>query len=224
MNEPIGTGALDDEERVRMASLILSLRGLGVSDRRLLKAIETIPRGLFVPDGFRARAYDDCALPIACGQSISAPSVIGTIVAALELGDRHSVLEIGTGSGYQAAILSRLARRVTTIERYRTLARAAEARWAALRISNITGIVADGAPGWPRQAPFDRIVVNAAAAGAPSRLIAQLSETGILVAPVGPQGGPQRLTLFQRRGDRVDTRDLGAARFPPIEAGIAPGL
>ena len=207
-----------------MATLILGLRGMGISDRRLLKAIETIPRAFFVDETYRERAYDDRSIPVACGQTISPPSVVAAVVSALEVGDRHSVLEIGTGSGYQAAILSRLARRVTTIERYRTLVKAAEERWLRLRISNVTAIVADGTLGWPRQAPFDRIAVNVAFGGAPTKLIGQLSETGILVAPIGPAGGPQRLTLFQRSGDRVETRDLGPARFQPPETGIAHNL
>src|SRR5688572_4431509 len=131
-----GTAALAYEEDaaalIPAAALILRLRGLGVADRDVLNAIETVPRTLFVPKPWRAHAYQDRPIPIDCGQTISAPSVVGLMTVALDVSDRHSVLEIGTGSGYQAAVLSRLARRVTTVERFRTLVRAAERRWLAL--------------------------------------------------------------------------------------------
>ena len=212
-----------EDNRVRSVALVLKLRSLGVTDRALLKAIESVPRTLFAPEEWRVHAYHDRPLPIACGQTTTAPSLVGMMAAALDVTDRHSVLEIGTGSGYQTAILSRLARRVTTLERFRTLVRAAEARWQTLGIRNVSAVVADGALGWSRQAPFDRIIVNAASAAPPVRLIAQLTDTGILIVPIGPEG-PQRLTLFQRRGQRVDTRDLGEARFLPLAAGVAQNL
>jgi protein-L-isoaspartate(D-aspartate) O-methyltransferase len=214
----------DEEARINAASLILRLRGMGISDRAVLAAIETVPRTLFVPKEFRLQAYADRPLPIDCGQTISSPSVVGAMTAALELSDRHSVLEIGTGSGYQTAVLARLARRVTTIERFRTLIRSAERRWLALGIRNISAMPGDGALGWPRQAPFDRILVTAAVPVPPTRLIGQLSDSGILIAPVGPDEGAQRLTLFQRIGQNVDTRDLGPARFLPLIAGVAQNL
>ncbi len=214
----------DEATRVHAASLVLRLRGQGISDRAVLRAIESVPRTLFVPENCRDYAYADKALPIACGQTISAPSVVGLMTAALDVCDRHSVLEIGTGSGYQAAVLSRLARRVTTVERFRTLVRAAERRWLALGIRNISAVVADGALGWSRQAPFDRILATASFAAAPVSLIKQLSESGILIAPVGPESGEQRLTLFQRIGPNIATRDLGPARFLPIVRGVAQNL
>ncbi|HEX2258000.1 MAG TPA: protein-L-isoaspartate(D-aspartate) O-methyltransferase [Afifellaceae bacterium] len=210
--------------RVRTAALILGLRTMGIADRRVLNAMETVPREPFVPEEWCDQAYEDRALPIACGQTISAPSVVAQMSAALEVGDRHTVLEIGTGTGYQAAILARLARRVTTIDRYRTLVKAAEARWQALGLTNITAIVADGTQGWPRQAPFDRILVTAASEKAPSRLVAQLVDGGILVAPVGPVDGVQRLTAFRKEGTRVETRDLGGVRFVPLMEGVAQNL
>ncbi|MBK1624912.1 protein-L-isoaspartate(D-aspartate) O-methyltransferase [Afifella marina] len=214
----------DPEARVRLASLILRLRELGISDRKVLGAIETVPREAFVPDLYRDDAYLDRALPIECGQTISAPSVVAMMTTALELEPRHHVLEIGTGSGYQAAILARLSRRVTTLERYRTLLELAQTRWDLLGITNIAGIVADGSKGWQTQAPFDRILVTAAAAVAPAKLVAQLVDGGILVAPVGPVDAVQRLTLFRKEGTRVDTRDLGAVRFVPLIEGIARNL
>ncbi|WP_245615555.1 protein-L-isoaspartate(D-aspartate) O-methyltransferase [Afifella pfennigii] len=214
----------DPDARIRLASLILRLRELGISNRRVLAAIETVPREVFVPEEYRDEAYLDRALPIACGQTISAPSVVAMMTAALEPEERHHALEIGTGSGYQAAILAKLCRRVTTLERYRTLLEGAETRWAALGITNIAGIVADGSKGWPAGAPFDRILVTAAAAVAPAKLVAQLVDGGILVAPVGPADGVQRLTLFRKEGTKVETRDLGAVRFVPLLEGVARNL
>ena len=141
---------------------------------------------------------------------ISAPSVVALMTVGARCDRPPRVLEIGTGTGYQTAILARLARRVTTIERFRTLSKDAERRFQALGIRNISAMVGDGMLGWKRQAPFDRILVTAACPEPPVKLITQLSDTGILIAPVGPGEGPQRLTLFQRIGPSVDTRDLGA--------------
>ncbi|MGH6923963.1 MAG: protein-L-isoaspartate(D-aspartate) O-methyltransferase [Propylenella sp.] len=214
----------DEETHVQAASIVLKLRGMGISDRAVLRAIETVPRSLFVPEKCRGLAYSDHELPIECGQTISAPSVIGVTTVSLDVSDRHSVLEIGTGSGYQSAILARLARRVTSIDRFRTLVKAAELRWQTLGIRNISGIVGDGALGWSRQAPFDRILVSAACVTPPVKLIAQLSDQGILIAPIGAPRGPQRLTLFQRIGKNVDTRDLGPVRFLPLISGVAQNL
>ena len=217
------TFAEDEAMRVHAASLVLKLRGLGISDRDVLNAIETVPRTLFVPKQWRRHAYADRALPIECGQTISAPSVVGLMTAALDLSERHSVLEIGTGSGYQSAMLARLARRVTTIDRFRTLVRAAERRWLALGIRNISALAGDGALGWWRQAPFDRILVSAASPAPPAKLVTQLTDNGILIAPVGSDD-VQRLTLFQRLGPNVETRDLGPVRFLPLVPGVAQNL
>jgi protein-L-isoaspartate(D-aspartate) O-methyltransferase len=214
----------DEETHVQAASIVLKLRGMGISDRAVLRAIETVPRSLFVPEKWRHHAYSDHELPIECGQTISAPSVIGLTTASLDVSDRHGVLEIGTGSGYQTVILSRLARRVTSIDRFRSLVKAAELRWQLLGIRNISGLVGDGALGWSRQAPFDRILVSAACAAPPTKLIAQLSDAGILIAPIGGGRAPQRLTLFQRIGKSVDTRDLGQVRFLPLISGVAQNL
>jgi protein-L-isoaspartate(D-aspartate) O-methyltransferase len=216
--------AEDDDLRVQTAALVLRLRALGLADRAVLKAMETVPRALFVPAEWREQAYEDRSLPIECGQTIGTPSLVAQMTAALELSDRHSVLEIGTGSGYQAAVLARLARRVTTIDRYRTLVRSADQRWKALGIRNISGVVADGALGWKLQAPFDRILVTASFEAAPSRLVSQLTDSGILIAPIGQPGRVQRLTLFQRIGQNVDTRDIGPVRLVPIVAGVAQSL
>jgi len=215
---------IGEEARIRVASLVLRLRSAGISDRRVLNAIETIPRNVFVPAEWQDMAFEDRALPIECGQTISAPSVVALMTSALELNDRQKVLEIGTGSGYQSAILAKLVRRVTTLERYRTLMQQAQARWTSLGIGNITAIQADGMQGWPRQAPFDRILVTAACSQAPAKLVSQLVEEGILIAPIGATDKAQRLTLFQKFGTRVDTRDLGGVRFVPVVPGIAQNL
>ncbi len=214
----------DEGARFQAAALVLKLRGLGVADRDVLRAIETVPRSLFVPEEYSARAYADHIIPIACGQTLSAPSVVGMMTAALDLSDRHAVLEVGTGSGYHTAVLAQLARRVTTIERFRTLTRAAEKRFQMLGIRNISTLVGDGLVGWRTQAPFDRILVGAACPEPPGKLIVQLTESGILVAPIGAERGPQRLTLFQRIGHQIDTRDLGPARFSAIVPGPAQNL
>ena len=213
-----------DESSVYTAAIILRLRGLGIANHAVLKAIETVPRELFVPKEFREHAYSDCALPIDCGQTIPAPSVVGRMTAALEVGDLHSVLEIGTGAGYHAAVLARLARRVTTIERFRTLAKQAERHLIALGLRNISAVIADGTLGWKRQAPFDRILVSAAVAAPPTGLLAQLDDAGILVAPLGLKPGQQRLTLFRRSGQSFDARDLGPAQFLPVIQGVALSL
>jgi protein-L-isoaspartate(D-aspartate) O-methyltransferase len=215
---------IGEEARVRVASMVLRLRSAGISDRRVLNAIETIPRNVFVPAEWQDMAFEDRALPIECGQTISAPSVVALMTSALELHDRQKVLEIGTGSGYQSAILAKLVRRVTTLERYKTLMQQAQARWTSLGIGNITAIQADGMQGWPRQAPFDRILVTAACPQAPAKLVSQLAEEGILIAPIGATDKAQRLTLFQKFGTRVDTRDLGGVRFVPVVPGIAQNL
>lgn len=223
VTEPAAGMEESKDNRVAAAAMILRLRRLGIVGRDLLNAIESVPRRLFVPREWQAYAYSDRALPIECGQTISAPAVVGKMVAALEVNARHSVLEIGTGSGYQAAVLAGLGRRVTTIERYRTLVRLAEARWQALGIRNISGIVADGALGWGRQAPFDRIILSVAVAAPPENLLEQLADDGVLIAPVETDNG-QRLTVFRRHGEATATRDLGPARFLPAVAGIAQNL
>ena len=227
MTDTSGPAAPDDtgsDHRINAVSLILRLRALGISDRRVLNAMETVPREMFVPPEYADHAYDDRALPISCGQTISAPSVVALMTARLDVRDRHKVLEIGSGSGYQTAILAKLARRVTTIDRYRSLVSEAEVRWEALGLSNISAMTGDGTAGWSRQAPFDRILVTAAAEKAPSNLVAQLVDGGILIAPLGPADSVQRLTLFEKDGEQVETRDLGAVRFVPLVAGVAQNL
>jgi protein-L-isoaspartate(D-aspartate) O-methyltransferase len=217
MSEP------DTEEspETRRARLILGLRSQGVSDPAVLTALEHTPRELFTPELFRERAWEDSALPIACGQTISQPFIVGLMTQALTIGPRARVLEIGTGSGYQTAVLSRLARLVYTIERYRTLMGEAEARFKQLQLGNIITRFGDGAEGWPEQAPFDRILVTAAAPGEPKALLAQLKPSGVLVAPIGR--GPVQ-TLIRYAGDGkggFKEEILCEVRFVPLLEGVA---
>ncbi len=194
----------------------MDLRREGIGDLAILNAIERIPRELFVPETFREHAYDNRALPIPSGQTISQPYVVAYMTAALELTDRHKVLEIGTGSGYQAAVLAKLCRRVYTVERHIDLLREARARFEQLDLHTVVSRHGDGAAGWPEQAPFDRIIVTAAAPDMPMKLAQQLAEGGIMITPVGPDGGHQRLVRIKREGDRFDSTDMLPVRFVPL--------
>ncbi|MGI9412048.1 MAG: protein-L-isoaspartate(D-aspartate) O-methyltransferase [Hyphomicrobiales bacterium] len=204
--------------------LIMSLRNQGIRDTHVLRAMETIPRGAFVAEPFQGQAYADQSLPIECGQTISQPYVVALMTQKLNVTDRCKVLEIGTGSGYQAAILSKLCRRVYTMERYRTLSREAERRFAALRLGNITAMVGDGAKGWPQQAPFDRIIVTAASTSVPPALVGQLKDGGIMVMPLEREGGEQELIRLTRHPDGLDQENLLPVRFVPLVQGIAKEL
>jgi protein-L-isoaspartate(D-aspartate) O-methyltransferase len=207
----------------RIVQLVMALRSAGVSDKRVLSAIERTPRDLFVPQGFQDQAYENRPLPIDCGQTISQPLVVAKMTEALQVTDRCKVLEIGTGSGYQAAVLARLARRVYTIERYRTLAREALERFSTLRLTTIVHRIGDGSAGWPEQAPFDRIIVTAAAPKMPIELLGQLREGGICVAPV--QNGPvQTLMRYVCHPDGYSEEFLFDVRFVPLVAGAARAL
>lgn len=208
-------------DRVAIAEFLLRLRRTGITDRRLVDAFEAVPRRLFVPHESRNSAYVERALPIDCGQTISAPELVALMTGALDVHDDHQVLEIGTGSGYQAAILARLARRVCTIERYRTLTEAAELRFRTLKITNITALTGDGTLGWPANATFDRIMVTAAAEGVPKALLDQLKTGGVLIAPLGPPEGVQVLTKLTKteRGNRIEK--LADVRFVPLVPGKA---
>jgi protein-L-isoaspartate(D-aspartate) O-methyltransferase len=210
-----------DTDDTRRARLILGLRSQGVTDPNVLGALEQTPRDLFVPDLFQDRTWEDSALPIACGQTISQPFIVGLMTQALTLEPRSRVLEIGTGSGYQTAVLARLARYVYTVERYRTLMGEAEKRFKALDLTNIITRFGDGAEGWRDQAPFDRILVTAAAPGEPRELLSQLKPSGVLVAPVG-RGPVQSLMRYagDGKGDfKVET--LCDVRFVPLLEGVA---
>jgi protein-L-isoaspartate(D-aspartate) O-methyltransferase len=204
----------------RKAELILGLRNQGIRDMKVLEAMERVPRDLFVAEPFQNRAWADTALPIACGQTISQPYVVAAMTQALDLNDRCKVLEIGAGSGYQTAVLAQLCRRVYTIERYRSLLREAEARFAALKLTNVTSMAGDGSKGWPMQAPFDRIIVTAAAPELPQALIAQLAVGGVMVVPVDVAQGDQEIKRITRGDSGVRVESLMRVRFVPLVEGL----
>ncbi|PKP72721.1 MAG: protein-L-isoaspartate O-methyltransferase [Alphaproteobacteria bacterium HGW-Alphaproteobacteria-6] len=208
------------DEAERKMRFLYALRSKGVTDARVLGAMETVDRGVFVTGLFAERAYEDMPLPIACGQTISQPSVVGLMTQALAVSARDKVLEVGTGSGYQAAILSQLARRVYTVDRHRRLVREAEARFAALGLANITALTADGSFGLPDQAPFDRILVTAAAEDPPGPLLAQLRIGGIMVLPVGQSDAVQSLIKVTRGERGYDYEELRPVRFVPLVEGL----
>ncbi len=199
-----------NEARKRMVDKQLRARGL--SDERVLRVMGEIPREQFVPSDSASQAYDDRALPIDCGQTISQPYIVGLMTSMLTLRDDHRVLEVGTGTGYQTAILSRLAGRVFTTERIGELLESARKRLSALGVENVEFLETDGSEGWAERAPFDRIIVTAAAPEVPDALVAQLCEGGRMVLPVGPVGN-QVLTLVERRSGRVVERPGIGVRF-----------
>ncbi|SHM00271.1 protein-L-isoaspartate(D-aspartate) O-methyltransferase [Bradyrhizobium lablabi] len=199
----------------------LSLRRRGISDLAVLRAMEEVPRDLFVAAADRADAYRDSALGIACGQTISQPFVVAYMTEQLQLQKQHRVLEIGTGSGYQAAILSRLCRHVLTIERYRTLADSARSRLEELRYDNIEVLLGDGFDVPPGAGQFDRIIVTAAMEQIPQSLTARLEPGGILIAPVGPHRGIQTLVRVTRTDTGLERKELVDVRFVPALPGVA---
>jgi len=199
---------------------LFALRSKGVTDSRVLHAMEKIDRAAFVRGLFAERAYEDMPLPIACGQTISQPSVVGLMTQALDVRPRHKVLEIGTGSGYQAAILSQLARRVYSIDRFKRLVADAQTVFDALGIANITAMTADGSFGLAEQAPFDRILLTAAAEDPPGPLLAQLRVGGIMVLPVGQSDTVQSLIRVTRLEKGFDYEELRPVRFVPLIEGL----
>jgi protein-L-isoaspartate(D-aspartate) O-methyltransferase len=210
----------DVSDAERKMQFLYTLRSKGVTDKRVLQAMETIDRGPFIRGIFSGRAYEDMPLPIACGQTISQPSIVGLMTQALHLSPRDKVLEVGTGSGYQAAILSRLARRVYTVDRHSRLVREARALFDEMGLSNITAITADGSFGLPDQAPFDRILVTAAAEDPPSTLIDQLKPGGIMVIPVGQSDAVQHLIVARKTENGLDYEELRKVRFVPLLEGL----
>ena len=203
---------------------LLDLRRRGIMDAAVLRAMEEVPRDKFVMPAQVRWAYSDRAMPIPCGQTISQPYVVAYMTEQLEVQPQHHVLEIGTGSGYQAAILSRLTAKVTSIERYRTLADAARIRLKALHYDNVDVVVGDGMAGVPDRAPFDRIIVTAAAAATPQALMDQLAVGGIMVLPLGPPDEHQTLVKLVRAEDGVEQTKLIGVRFVPLLPGQAQEL
>jgi protein-L-isoaspartate(D-aspartate) O-methyltransferase len=214
-------GLPDDEPAAeRKMRFLFALRSRGVTETRVLTAMERIDRGLFVRGLFAERAYEDMPLPIACGQTISQPSVVGLMTQALNVQARDTVLEVGTGSGYQAAILSQLGRRVYTVDRHRRLVREAQDVFRDLGLVNIVAMAADGSYGLPDQAPFDRIIVTAAAEDPPGPLLAQLKIGGIMVVPVGQSDTVQHLIKVTRSETGYDYEELRPVRFVPLVEGL----
>ncbi len=209
----------DTNKRIR---LIMHLRNKGITDTSVLSAMEKVPRDEFVPAAVRDQAWDDIALPIGRGQTISQPYVVAAMTQALKLNDRDKVLEVGTGCGYQCAVLARLCRRVYTIERHKVLLVLAEKRLESQRLRNITAIAGDGMKGWPAQAPFDKIIVTAAARDRPpAALIDQLKDGGLLVIPIAEEGA-QTLRIYKKEsGEAYSVKTLMPVRFVPLLPDIA---
>ena len=199
---------------------ILNLRQSGIIDTTLLSAMENVPREMFVPEAFRDRAYEDTALPIGYGQTISRPRIVAQMIEALDVHDRVKILEVGTGSGYQTAVLSHLYRRVYTIERHRDMLRGAEQQFTTLDRRNITTRAGDGWRGWPEQAPFSHIIVSAAAPDIPPVLVDQLDTGGVMVLPVGDERQEQRILRVVRTEDGFEEQDRGPVRFLPLVEGM----
>jgi protein-L-isoaspartate(D-aspartate) O-methyltransferase len=210
-----------DEERMEF---LLTLRRRGIGDQAVLRALDEVPRQNFVTDQFSALAYADQALPIDCGQTISQPYVVAYMTEQLGVRPHHRVLEVGTGSGYQAAVLSRLAREVVTIERYRTLAEVARARLKALGYENVEVVAGDGFAGVPEKGPYDRIMVTANAEQVPQALVDQLAEGGVMILPFGPHGGSQHIIKLTKSETGLEREKLIAVRFVPLLPGQAQEL
>jgi protein-L-isoaspartate(D-aspartate) O-methyltransferase len=204
----------------RKMQFLFSLRSRGVTNKRVLNAMERGDRGKYIRGTFEDRAYEDTPLPIACGQTISQPSIVALMTEALDVQPRDKVLEIGTGSGYQAAILSQLARRVYTVDRYSRLVREARAVFEAENITNIIALIADGSRGLPEQAPFDRIILTAASEDPPGPLLEQLRVGGIMVLPVGQSDTVQTLVKVVKTEDGLDYHELRSVRFVPLLEGL----
>ena len=209
------------DDNVGRMQFLLGLRKRGISDAAVLRAMDEVPREHFVDNPFLDSAYADQALPIACGQTISQPYVVAYMSEHLRVQGDHRVLEIGTGSGYQAAVLSRLARDVITIERYRTLAETARNRMASLGYDNVEVRVGDGLAGVPERAPFDRIIITAAAETVPDALVGQLAVGGVMLLPLGPHAGAQQLVRLTKDEGGIKREDLIGVRFVPLLAGKA---
>ncbi|MEP1355042.1 MAG: protein-L-isoaspartate(D-aspartate) O-methyltransferase [Tateyamaria sp.] len=210
----------EDDLATRKMQFLYALRSRGVTDKRVLEAMEAIDRGPFVRGLFAERAYEDMPLPIPCGQTISQPSVVGLMTQALNVSPRDKVLEIGTGSGYQAAILAKLARRVYTIDRHRRLVHEAREIFAQLDLHTITAITGDGSHGLADQAPFDRIILTAAAEDPPGPLMAQLKVGGIMVLPVGQSDAVQSLIRVNKTETGLEYHELRDVRFVPLLEGL----
>lgn len=209
------------DDREGFAAFLLRLRGKGAVPKALIAAIEATPRRGFMAAQFGSIAWTDRMLPIECGEAIEGADIQTAVIAALAVEPGHRVLEIGTGSGYTAAVLSRLAARVVSVERYKTLAEQARQRFEALGITNVIVRHADGSNGLPNEGPFDRIVVWAAFESLPRFLLDQLSSGGVVIAPIGPEEGEQVVAKLTKVGSRFEREDIGIVRLQPILPGVA---
>ena len=212
----------DQSQNLRM-ELVLALRRAGVTNPSVFSAMENIPRELFVPDVFKRRSYDNITLPIGFHQTLSQPAVVGLMTEALELDDLKKVLEVGTGSGYQTSILASMCRRVYTVERHAPLLKQAEQCFDKLRIRNVTSKVGDGTLGWEAQAPFERIIVTAAAADVPPILADQLSVNGIMIVPIGLGDNFQTILKVIKKKNGLETQELRDVKFVPLIPEVATG-
>jgi protein-L-isoaspartate(D-aspartate) O-methyltransferase len=209
------------DDNVGRMQFLLGLRKRGISDAAVLRAMDEVPREHFVDRPFLDNAYADQALPIACGQTISQPYVVAYMTEHLRVQDDQRVLEIGTGSGYQTAVLSRLAREVISVERYRTLAETARKRLASLGYDNVDVRLGDGLVGVPERAPYDRIIITAAAETIPDALVAELADGGVMLLPLGPHAGPQHLVKLTKDAVGITQEELIGVRFVPLLPGKA---
>lgn len=221
---PEDATAVSAEEAEARAGLILALRRHGIGDRDVLAAIERVPRRLFLSSRHHSLAYEDLPIPIECGQSVSAPSHVARVVQALNLSQDHSVLEIGTGSGYQAAVLGHLAGSVASVDRYKTLVDLAVQRIAALKLRNVSLLHGDGLHGLKQKAPYDRIVLTGSVTEIPEDLPGQLAPGGILIAPIGAPGGEQVLTRFVSEAGGLRSERIKAVRMVSLTPGEAERL
>ncbi len=222
-NQPASPSPLPDEAEAR-AAFVLALRRRGVGALSVLSAIERVPRRLFLSARHHGLAYEDAALPIECGQSVSAPSLVAYTLQALGVSPDHSVLEIGTGSGYQAAVLAHLAQKVETLDRFSTLTNLATQRFAALKLENVKARQMDGLEGFKQKGPYDRIVVTAAVESIPDAWVQQLKPGGLLVAPVGRANEVQSLIRYQKTESVVTAEHLTAIRTVMLRPGLAKKL
>jgi protein-L-isoaspartate(D-aspartate) O-methyltransferase len=209
------------EGSVTRMEFLLALRRRGIVDAGVLRAMDEAPREHFVTPEFSDDAYEDHALPIACGQTISQPYVVAYMTQQLAVKPHHRVLEVGTGSGYQAAVLSRIAREVFSVERFRTLAETARVRLETLGFGNVSVVLGDGVEGLPEHAPFDRVIVTAAAEAVPPALVEQLAEGGVMLLPLGPHDGPQAIVRITKSGGEIKQEELIGVRFVPLLHGRA---
>jgi protein-L-isoaspartate(D-aspartate) O-methyltransferase len=219
MNDAAGNGTADGREA--FASFLLRLRGKGIVAKNLISAFEATPRQGFVPDRWQSVAWAEGMIPIECGEAIEGPDLQAAIIASLAIEPGHRVLEVGTGSGFTAAVMARLAAKVVTVERYKTLTEQARQRMEALGLTNVSVRHVDGSQGLAAEAPFDRIVVWAAFDSMPRSFAEQLSSGGVMISPIGPEEGVQTLTKLTKIGSRFEREDIGTVRLQPIQKSVA---